>query len=50
MRDRLITSSSFQHGLTTLGFQLSEEVRSLTFIGLNMQAEHFRAPFALQIV
>lgn len=26
MRDRLITSSSFQHGLTTLGFKLTEEV------------------------
>ncbi len=25
MRDRLITSGSFQHGLTTLGFKLSEE-------------------------
>lgn len=27
MRDRLITSSSFKHGLTTLGFNLSDEVR-----------------------
>lgn len=27
MRDRLITSSSFKHGLNTLGFKLSDEVR-----------------------
>lgn len=25
MRDRLITSASFQHGLTTLGFKISTE-------------------------
>lgn len=34
MRDRLITSSSFQHGLTTLGFKLSDEVRELVCLGL----------------
>lgn len=34
MRDRLITSSSFQHGLTTLGFNLSEEVTRLILSGL----------------
>ena len=27
MRDRLITSGSFQHGLKTLGFKISEEAR-----------------------
>ncbi|CAM9800787.1 unnamed protein product, partial [Ectocarpus sp. 13 AM-2016] len=27
MRDRLITSASFQHGLTTLGFKISTEAR-----------------------
>lgn len=26
VRDRLITSVSFQHGLTTLGFKMSDEV------------------------
>lgn len=42
MRDRLITASSFQHGLTTLGFTLSEEVNKLVwFIGPGKrQAQH----------
>ncbi|CAM9359212.1 unnamed protein product, partial [Ectocarpus sp. 8 AP-2014] len=29
MRDRLITSASFQHGLTTLGFKISAEARTM---------------------
>ncbi|CAM9523503.1 unnamed protein product [Pylaiella littoralis] len=32
MRDRLITTASFQHGLTTLGFKLSDKARHTTVL------------------
>lgn len=45
MRDRLITSSSFKHGLTTLGFNLSDEVRRARLSSVWRAPSVFRDPF-----